>query len=173
MQLLHQTATRSVRFLVLTCLLTCLGYVVHAQQKSSLTPTPRVVTLAESSDLSKFDKQLIQLSAVKVVHADTAQVFMFGDKAHAVHVVIPAPAIDAARVGDSVEITGIARRYSPKDFEQEYRWFHEPDYKDIHGGDWVIVATSVQTQEGTQLVPGSTMSSLPPDASKKKTEDKR
>jgi len=142
------------------------------QQQSSLIPAPRAVTVAEASDLTKFDKQLIKLAGVKVVHADTAQVFMFGDKAHPVHVVIPAPAIDAAHVGDVVELTGIVRRYSPKDFEQEYRWFHEADYQDVHGGDWVIVATSVQTPEGTQLVPGSTVSTMPPDAPKTKPEVK-
>jgi hypothetical protein len=145
---------------------------VAAQQKSSLVPTPRVVSVAESSDLSKFDKQLIQLPAVRVIHSDTAQAFMFGDKSHPVHVIIPAPAIDAARVGDTVEITGIVRRYSPREFEQEYRWFHEPDYQDIHSNDWVIVATSVRTQEGSQLVPGSTISTLPPNTPKTKPEDK-
>jgi len=143
------------------------------QQPSSLAPAPRTVTAVESSDLSKFDKQLIQLPGVKVVHADTAQVFMFGDKVHPVHVVIPAPAIDAAHVGDMVEVTGIVRRYAPKDFEQDYRWFHEADYRDVHAGDWVVVATSVRTPEGTQLVPGSTMSTMPPDAAKTKPEVKR
>ena len=80
--------------------------------------------------------------------------------------VIPAPAIDAAHVGDAVDVTGFVRHYDAKSFEQDYRWFHEADYPDVHGGDWVIVATSVQTPEGTQLVPGSTMSTMPPDAPK-------
>jgi hypothetical protein len=146
---------------------------VLGQQPSSLSPAPRTITLAESSDLSKFDKQLVRLAGVKVVHADTAQVFMFGDKTHPVHVVIPAPAIDAAHVGDVVEVTGVVRHYAPKDFEQDYRWFHEADYQDVHGGDWVVVATSVRTPEGTQLVPGSTMSTMPPDASKTKPEVKK
>jgi len=163
----------SVGFLVGSCLLVASTSGGYAQQKTNLIPTPKAVTVAESSDLSKFDKQLIELPTVKVVHADTAQAFMFGEKAHPVHVIVPAPAIDAARVGDSVEIAGIVRRYSPKEFEQEYRWFHEPDYQDIHSGDWVIVATSVRNQEGTQFVPGSTMSTVPPDGPKTKAEDKR
>jgi len=65
-------------------------------------------------------------------------------------------------VGDVVAVTGIVRRYSAKDFERDYRWYKESDYPDVHGGDWVIVATSVQTPEGTQLVPGGTVSSIPP-----------
>jgi hypothetical protein len=168
---LYRAAT-TVRLLCAASLLAAFSASAYAQ-KSSLVPTPKQVTVAESSDLGKFDKQLIQLPVVKVVHADTAQAFMFGAKAHPVHVIIPAPAIDAAQVGDLVEIIGIARRYDPKEFEQEYRWYHQPDYQDIHGGDWVIVATSVRTQEGTQLVPGSTMSSLPPNTPKTRMEDKR
>jgi hypothetical protein len=143
-----------------------------AQQKASLIPTAKTVTAAEAVDLAKFDNQLIQVPAVKVVHADTAQVFMFGDKGHQTHVVIPAPAIDAANVGDVVAVTGFVRHYSVKDFERDYRWFKESDYPDVHGGDWVIVATSVQTPEGTQLVPGNTMSTTPPDVPRTKPEVK-
>src|SRR5439155_7655613 len=136
---------------------------VLAQQKSSLIPTPKTVTAAEAADLARFDNQLVELPAVKVVHVDTAQVFMFGDKnGRQTHVMIPAPAIDAANVGDVVAVTGIVRRYSVKDFERDYRWYKESDYPDVHTGDWVIVATSVQTPEGTQLVPGGTVSSIPP-----------
>jgi len=157
--------------MILMALLT--GPSAIAQQPiTKLIPEPKIIAAAESSDLSKYDKQLVQLAGVKVVHADTAQVFMFGDKAHPVHVVVPAPAIDAAHVGDIVEVTGIVRRYVPKDFEQEYRWFHQADYQDVHTGDWVIVATSVQTPEGTQLVPGSTVSTTPPNPPKTKPEDK-
>ena len=149
------------------------SYVVAGQQPSTLIPSPKAVSVAEASDLSKFDNQLIKVAGARVVHADTAQVFMFGDKAHPVHVVIPAPAIDSANVGDTVEITGIVRRYSPKEFEKEYRWFHEADYQDVHSGDWVVVATSVHTPEGTELVPGSTISTLPPDPLKTKPEGRR
>jgi hypothetical protein len=69
-------------------------------------------------------------------------------------------------VGDSVALTGLVRRYDPKSFEKDYRWFRQADYPDVHSGDWVIVATSVRTAEGTELVPGSTISNLPPDAPK-------
>ena len=138
-----------------------------AQQKSTLTPTAKVVTAAQAVDLAKFDGQLIQLPAAKVVHADTAQLFMFGEpKGREAHVLIPAPAIDAAHVGDVVEVTGRVRRYSTSDFEHDYGWYKKADYPDVHAGDWVIVATSVRTPEGTQLVPVNTISDVAPDAPK-------
>jgi hypothetical protein len=79
---------------------------------------------------------------------------------------VPSPAIDAARVGDAVVLTGLVRHYDPKSFEKDYRWFRQADYSDIRSGDWVIVATSVRTAEGTELVPGSTISNAPPDSPK-------
>jgi len=138
-----------------------------AQQKSTLSPAPTVVTAAQAVDLAKFDGQLIQLAGAKVVHADSAQLFMFGEpKGRQAHVLIPAPAIDAAHVGDVVEVTGRVRRYSTSDFEHDYSWYKKADYPDVRAGDWVIVANSVRTPEGTQLVPGNTISDAAPDAPK-------
>jgi hypothetical protein len=109
----------------------------------------------------------VQINNAVVRHSDTAQLFTFGEaKGHETHVVIPSPAIDAARVGDSVALTGLVRHYDPKLFEKDYRWFRQADYPDVRSGDWVIVATSVRTAEGTELVPGSTISNLPTDAPK-------
>ena len=136
-----------------------------AQQSASLQPKPVVVSAEQAADLSKFDHQLVQLPAAKVVHADTAQVFLFGERnGRQAHVIVPAPAIDTAHVGDMVEVIGWVRRYSSKDFEHDYNWFKQADYPDVHTGDWVIVANSVRTPEGTQLVPGNTISDIPPDA---------
>jgi hypothetical protein len=75
--------------------------------------------------------------------------------------VIPNPATDAAHVGDTVAITGFVRRFSEGNFERDYKWFRRADYPDVHGGDWVIVAVSVRTPEGTELVPPLTISSEP------------
>ena len=145
----------------------CCSSATFAQQKSTLAPTPTPVTSAQAVDLSKLDGQLIQVTDVKVVHADTAQLFMFGEaKGRQAHVLIPAPAIDAAHVGDVVEVTGRVRHYSSSDFERDYSWFKKSDYPDVHTGDWVIVASSVRTPEGTQLVPGNTVSDMAPDAPK-------
>ena len=140
-----------------------------AQQKSTLAPTPQVVTAAQAVDLAKFDGQLIQLADAKVVHTDTAQAFMYGlPNGRQAHVLIPAPAIDTAHVGDVVEVTGRVRRYSSSEFEHDYSWFKKSDYPDVHAGDWVIVASSVRTPEGTQLVPGNTVSDVAPNAPKTK-----
>ena len=133
-------------------------------QQDSLIPSAHVVTAAQAVDLAKLDGQLIQLSDAKVVHADSAQLFMFGEPTgRQAHVLIPAPAIAAAKVGDVVEVRGRVRRYSPSDFERDYKWYKTSDYPDIKAGDWVIVASSVRTPEGSQMVPGSTVSDLAPD----------
>ena len=84
------------------------------------------------------------------------------------HTIIPNPATDAAHVGDTVAITGFGRRFSPGDFERDYRWFRGADYPDVKGGDWVIVATSVRTTEGTELVPPMTIRNTPPNSPKTK-----
>ena len=113
---------------------------------SALVPVPKAVTMAQMQNIATLDGQLIQISNAVVRHSDTAQLFTFGEaKGHETHVVIPSPAIDAARVGDSVALTGLVRHYDPKSFEKDYRWFRQADYPD-----------------GTELVPGSTISNLPP-----------
>lgn len=137
---------------------------VIAQQKPSLAPTPRALTMPQLKNIEKLDGQLVQVIAL-VRHTDTAQVFTFGDKAGPeIHVIVPNPATDAANVGDNVDLTGFVRRFSADDFERDYRWFRRADYPDVHGGDWVVVATSVRTAEGTELVPGMTISTTPPNA---------
>lgn len=159
-----------MRVLILTTTLLSASFaLVIAQQKPNLVPTPKTVALAQLNSIDKLDGQLIELAGVKVVHADTAQVFEFsGDSDRKFYVLIPAPAIDAARAGDAVEVVGTVRHYAPKDFERDYRWYKETDYPNVRGGDWVIVATSVRTPEGTELVPGNTISTMPLDAPKTK-----
>ena len=137
---------------------------VIAQQKPSLAPTPWPVTMPQLKDIAKLEGQLVQVTAL-VRHTDTAQVFTFGDKAGPeIHVIVPNPATDAATVGDNVDLTGFVRRFSADDFERDYRWFRRADYPDVRGGDWVVVATSVRTSEGTELVPPMTISTTPPNA---------
>ena len=140
---------------------------VTAQTKP-LAPTPRAITMAELRAVEKLDGQLVQLNAV-VRHTDTAQVFTFGEKTgQEFHTIIPNPATDAANVGDTVAVTGFVRRFSTDDFERDYRWFRRADYPDVKSGDWVIVATSVRTSEGTELVPPMTISNTPPSTTKSK-----
>jgi hypothetical protein len=137
---------------------------MSAQTTSNLTPTPKTVSMAQLNNIDALDGQLVEVTAL-VRHTDTAQVFTFGGKeGREIHVVIPNPATDAAHVGDTVAITGFVRRFSASDFERDYRWFRRADYPDVRGGDWVIVAVSVRTPEGTQLVPPMTMSPTSPSA---------
>ena len=118
--------------------------------------------MAQLKSIDSLNGQLVQINAV-VRHTDTAQVFTFGDKqGPEVHVVIPKPATDSANVADTVSITGFVRRFDGGTFERDYAWFRRADYPDLHGGDWVIVATSVTTPEGTQLVPSNVISNTAP-----------
>lgn len=133
-----------------------------AQQASPLAPAPKTVAAAQLADIGKMENQLVQMSAL-VRHTDTAQVFTLGEKqGREVHVVVPYPATDGASVGDTVALTGFVRRFDPSKFEKDYQWFRRADYPDVRGGDWVIVATSVRTSEGTELVPPMTISTTPP-----------
>jgi hypothetical protein len=137
-----------------------------AQQASPLAPAPRAVAAAQLADIGKMENQLVQMSAF-VRHTDTAQVFTLGEKqGREIHVVVPYPATDAAPIGDTVALTGFVRRFDASKFEKEYQWFRSADYKDVKGGDWVIVATSVRTSEGTELVPPMTISNTPPAKTK-------
>jgi hypothetical protein len=139
---------------------------VAAQQATPLAPTPKAVAAAQLTDIGKMEDQLIQVSAL-VRHADTAQVFTLGDKqGRDIHVVIPYPATEGAHVGDTIALVGFVRRFDGSKFEKDYQWFRRADYPDVKGGDWVIVATSARTQEGTELVPPMTISNTAPAKTK-------
>ena len=156
---------RTTAALILS-IITTVSMDVVAQQASSLAPAPRAVAAAQLADIGKLENQLVQMSAF-VRHADTAQVFTLGEKqGREIHVVVPYPATDAASIGDTVALTGFVRRFDASKFEKEYQWFRSVDYKDVKGGDWVIVATSVRTSEGTELVPPMTISNTPPAKAK-------
>jgi hypothetical protein len=145
-----------------------IGMVAAAHQGSPLAPAPKTVAAGQLADIGKMQDQLVQMSAL-VRHTDTAQVFTIGDKhGSEIHVVVPYPATDGATIGDTVALTGFVRRYEASRFEKDYQWFRRADYPDVEGGDWVIVATSVRTSEGTELVPPMTISSTPPSPAKAK-----
>jgi len=138
-----------------------------ADQTSALTAKPQPVTMVQLKDASRLDNQLVQLTAV-VRHSHTAQMFTLGDKqGPEIHVIVPYPATDGASIGDSVALTGFVRHFDASTFEKDYQWFRRADYPDVKGGDWVIVATSVRTSEGTELVPPMTISTTPPSPAKK------
>lgn len=151
-----------MRFSVLILGMTALvSTAAAAQQTSSLTPTPKTVAASQLANIGTMDGQLVQLSAL-VRHTDTTQVFTLGEKqGREVHVIVPYPATDGATIGDTVALTGFVRKFDASRFEKEYQWFRRADYPDVKSGDWVIVATSVRTSEGTELVPPMTISNTP------------
>jgi hypothetical protein len=152
---------RHIPVLIL-CIIATIPTGAAAQQGSPLAPTPKVVAAAQLADISRMEDQLVQTSAL-VRHTDTAQVFTLGEKhGREVHVVVPYPATDGATIGDTVALIGFVRRFDASKFEKDYQWFRRADYPDVKGGDWVIVATSVRTSEGTELVPPMTISTTPP-----------
>jgi hypothetical protein len=155
------------RVFVLSALaMVIVGRYAGAQGQPTVEPAPKAVTLAQLKQISSFQGQLVQIDAL-VRHTDTPQLFTFGEKQGLeVHVVVPYPAIDSADVGDTVAITGFVRRFDGSDFEKDYVWFRKGDYPDLHAGDWVIVATSVRTSQGTQLVPSGVISNTPPESLK-------
>jgi hypothetical protein len=139
-----------------------------AEQASPLAPIPKTVAVGQLADIATFEDQLVQISAL-VRHTDTAQVFTLGERqGREIHVVVPYPATDGATVGDTVALTGFVRRFDASTFEKDYPWFRRTDYPDVKGGDWIIVATSVRTSEGTELVPPMTISTTPPSPAKAK-----
>lgn len=150
------------------CIMATISTSAGAQQASPLAPTPKTIAAGQLADIGKMEDQLVQMSAL-VRHTDTAQVFTLGEKqGREVHVVIPYPATDGANIGDTVALTGFVRRFDASKFEKDYQWFRRADYPDVKGGDWVIVATSVRTSEGTELVPPMTISTTPPAPAKTK-----
>ena len=94
---------------------------------SALVPIPRSVTMAQLQNIATMDGQLVQINTAVVRRSDTAQLFTFGEaKGQETHVVIPSPAIDAARVGDSVALTGLVRHYDPSPSKKTIDGFGRP-----------------------------------------------
>jgi hypothetical protein len=153
---------RTSTSILCTFVVLAFGVPSFSQTKATVAPSPTTVTMTQLRKIESLEGRLIAVSAL-VRHTDTAQVFTFGEKDGAeVHVVIPYPAVDAANVGDTVAIIGFVRRFSSGDFERDYSWFRRADYPHLSGGDLVIVATSVRTPEGTELVPPNVISNTSP-----------
>ena len=132
------------------------------QQPITGTAKPKIVTAEELPRLDTFDGQLVQLT-VSARHLGSERVFAIGeDQRREVRVLVPNPAIDTTAVGDVVTIIGTVRRFDTKAFAQQYPWFKEADYKAIPQGDLVIVASSVRSPAGGELVPGTPASKKAP-----------
>lgn len=135
---------------------------VHAGAQNLDAPKPRAVTMEEMQHLDKFDGQLIELT-VTAQHLGSERVFAVGkEKGQEVRVLIPNPSIDTAAAGDVVTIVGTVRRFDRRAFAQQYQWFKEADYKTLTPGALVIVASSVRSPGGGELVPGNPVTQKTP-----------
>jgi hypothetical protein len=77
------------------------------------------------------------------------------EKGQEARVLIPDPSIDTSAAGNVVTIIGTVRRFEGKAFAQQYQWFKETDYTSLTPGSLVIVASSVRSPEGGELLPGN------------------
>lgn len=128
------------------------------QQSAPSATTARSVSLAELANPDRLTGQIISVSAM-VHETDTPQLFTVGAQPrHGVHVLVPRPATDAATIGEVVSVTGLVRRFDSESFERDYPWFRRLDYPDLKNSDYVVVAISVRTPEGTELVPPGVIS---------------
>jgi hypothetical protein len=128
---------------------------IQAHQQNTAAPKPKLITVDEVQHLDQFDGQLIELT-VTAQHLGSQRVFTIGEeKGQEVRVLIPNPSIDTSAAGNVVTIIGTVRRFDGKAFAQQYQWFKETDYKSLTPGSLVIVASSVRSPEGGELLPGN------------------
>ena len=68
---------------------------------------------------------------------------------------VPTPALDAVQDDEQVSVAGTVRVYRVADFERDYLWYREADFKEDENlllNRPVIVASSVRTADGSELV---------------------
>jgi hypothetical protein len=106
-----------------------------------------------------FLGQQVDLPDAEVRHSKSVQVFTLAENERSltsdIAVVVPTPALDAVHDSERVSVTGTVRIYRVSDFEREYLWYREADFKSDENlllNRPVIVASSVMTADGSQLV---------------------
>jgi hypothetical protein len=107
----------------------------------------------------QFLGQVVDLPDAEVRHAKSVQVFTLAENARSlssdITVVVPTPALDAVQDSERVSVVGTVRIYRVADFERDYLWYRESDFKadeNLLLNRPVIVASSVFTPDGSQLV---------------------
>ena len=106
-----------------------------------------------------FLGQQVDLPDAEVRHSKSVQVFTLAENARSlssdIAVMVPTPALDAVQDSERVSVTGTVRIYKVADFERDYLWYREADFKADESlllNRPVIVASSVFTADGAQLV---------------------
>jgi len=107
----------------------------------------------------QFLGSVVDLPDAEVRHARSVQVFTLAENWRSlsadIAVVVPMPALDAVQDSERVSVVGTVRIYRVADFERDYLWYRESDFKadeNLLLNRPVIVASSVITPDGAQLV---------------------
>jgi hypothetical protein len=136
-------------------LMLCLSALVATQEIQQMVTTSGTIAAAPEH----FFGRQVELPNAEVRHAKSVQVFTLAEHAWSlssdITVVVPTPALDAVQDDEQVSVAGTVRVYRVADFERDYLWYREADFK----GDEnlllnrpVIVASSVRTADGSELV---------------------
>jgi hypothetical protein len=114
-------------------------------------------TIAAAPD--SFLGTRVALPNAEVRHAKSVGVFTLAENEHSVSsditVIVPTPALDAVQDNAQVSVEGTVRLYNVAEFERDYFWYREADFKadeNLLLNRPVIVASSVLTADGAELV---------------------
>jgi len=148
-QLHHHILWALFMFTVLMMLLTAL-----VRADATVTTSG---TIAASPD--NFVGTKVSLPDAEVRHARSVGVFTLAENEHSlssdITVIVPTPALDAVEDDEQVSVEGTVRVYNVAEFERDYLWYREADFKADESlllNRPVIVASSVRTAQGTELV---------------------
>jgi hypothetical protein len=101
----------------------------------------------------------VALPNAEVRHVKSVGVFTLAENERSlssdITVIVPTPALDAVQENEQVSVEGTVRLYKVAEFERDYLWYREADFKSDENlllNRPVIVASSVLTAEGAELV---------------------
>jgi hypothetical protein len=161
MKAIHSRGLPDFFTLVFCCavLLPCPGL---AQLFELRTPATVSVYPGEIvSDPERFAGQRVRMRNVSVSEVFNSRVFSVGTDVifgRAELLVLMPQSAGALASGERVAITGIVRRFFPREFARDFDWFREGmnAFTDPQIEEWIgrpiVIAHSVQTRRGTELV---------------------
>jgi hypothetical protein len=80
-----------------------------------------------------FLGQQVDLPDAEVRHSKSVQVFTLAENERSlssdIAVIVPTPALDAVQDSERVSVTGTVRIYKVAEFERDYLWYREADFK--------------------------------------------
>jgi hypothetical protein len=88
-------------------------------------------TIAAAPD--NFVGTKVALPNAEVRHSRSVGVFTLAENQHSlssdITVIVPTPALDAVQDNEEVSVEGTVRVYNVADFERDYLWYREADFK--------------------------------------------